>query len=424
MNNPTRPTFQPQRRGGGSRVLRHLQTVALIGTSLFIAYFFWSGGKPNPFAQAPPQPQAFSPESAQNVEVATIASVQRQQLIAAKLKQRQAVAAFDELTRDLRAWEKEIAAWESEGPTLLKSEDGKRLAADTTLVKQMRAVFKEDRPGTDAMRAVRSQAEELIFPIRESLKNADDASAPSDFAVTSLREMQTQAKNNREKFRQARETVSVLLAQAPAAGAKTLEQALATVASEEARQRVAAIEAAETKAREDAMRLVAEAKAKVIQSEGEAEAQRLRDEAAKKKQASDLAAAKTIEEMEFKQKEADHKITRLRDAAELKRQGALKTGSVWKGTLFQRSSEYELTFTVTSRKKDELQISMKENTPGVGGATYAFQGTIKGNTIRLKRASTTTPFDIEATYNPSNQTISGKYTPDAASFNLQLEKDE
>ena len=419
---PEKPNFRPQRRSGAAKLFGHIKTIALIGALLLIGYWVWVGGKPNPFAQGPPpQPQTFTPESAQNVELATVASVQRQQLIAGKLKQRQATAAFDELTRDLREWEREIAAWESEGPPLLRSEEGKRLAADTTLVKQFRAVFKEERPGVEAVRAARSQAEELIFPIRESLKNADDASPPSEFAVTTLRELQSRAKNGRERYRQAREAVSVLLAQAPAAGPKTLEAVLAKLASEEARERTAAIEAAESKAREEALRLVAEEKAKVIRADGEAEAQRLRDEAAKKKQMSDLAAAKSVEEMEYRQREAAQEIARLRDVAELKRQGALVSGSVWKGTLYQNAT-FELTFTIASRVNDDVQVKVKQATPGDAGATLLYSGIIKGNTIRLKKPGSA-EFDIEATHNPSTQTITGRYRGlPPASFNLQSYK--
>lgn len=424
MDRIERPQLQPQSTGIVAKVFRHAQTVALLAMSLLIGFWFWSGGKPNPFGLGPPPPpQAFTPESAQNVELATVASVQRQQLIAAKLKQRQTIAAFDELSRDLREWEKEMAAWQSEGPPLLQNAEGKRLAAETALVSQVRAVFREERPGTEAIKAARRQAEEVIFPVRESLNNSEDASPPSDFAVTTIRETQSQAKNARERYRQARQSVSVLLTQAPPAGTKTLEQAIIELDKEEARQRVAMIEAAEKKAREYGARLVAEEKAKLIQAEKDAEAQKLRDETAKKKQASDLAAAKSVEEMEFKQREAAQEIARLRDVAELKRQGLLVTGSVWKGTL-TKSGSFEYTLTITSRVKDNVHVSIKWNKPGDAGATWAYSGTIKGNTIRLSEQGST-DVDIEATHNPSAQTITGKLAGlPPGSFSVRLYKEE
>jgi hypothetical protein len=321
MNRPRRPGLGGNRNDRGSGgwlawLFQNLFALAIIGGVIY--YFLWPALGPR---QARIGPQAAgehtAPPSAEAVELATTASINRQQLLAAKLKQRQAIAAFDELSRNLGDWEKEIAAWESQGPPLLRSDDGKRLAADTTLVKQFRAVLKEERPGRDAVRAARSQAEEIIFPVRESLSNAEDASPPSDFAVTTLREAQSQARNARERYRQAREAVSILLAQAPPAGGatpagpKTLEQAIADLDKAESLERVATIEAAEKKAREEATQLVAQEKAKVIQAEAEAEAQRLRDEAAQKKQASELAAAKSVEEMELRQKGAIAPVPRI-----------------------------------------------------------------------------------------------------------------
>ena len=116
----------------------------------------WTGAAPaapNPLAQGPPpattpvpspapqpassnSPPAAPPagpssaEQLQNVELTTAASIQRQQLAAAKFKQRQAVAIFDEVTRAIDEWEKELAAWEKTGPPLLMSDEGKRIAAD------------------------------------------------------------------------------------------------------------------------------------------------------------------------------------------------------------------------------------------------------------------------------------------------------
>ena len=421
MNRPTRPPLQPQRPGIVAKLFRHVQTVALIGTSLLIAFWFWSGGKPNPFAQGPPSlPQAFTPESAQNVELATVASVQRQQLLAAKLKQRQAVAAFDELSRDLRDWERELAAWQTEGPPLIRSDEGKRLAADTALLSQIRAVFKEERPGIESIKAARKQAEEIIFPVRESLSNAEDASPPSDFAVTTIRESQSQARNGREKYRQAREAVSVLLAQAPLAGvappagSKTLEQAIIELDKEEARQRVATIEAAEKKARDEATQLVAQEKAKVIQAEADAEAQRLRDEAAQKKQASELAAAKSVEEMEFRQKEAAKDIDRLRAIAEERRQGDLKSGSVWKGTYSVNGRQDRGTMTIESRVKDKITGSMEP-----GALPYSFTGTVNGNSVKFT-PSKGMSHDMLFTcvLNPATKTITGRC--ENATLNLRL----
>lgn len=413
MSAPQRPDFRAQPRGDVAKILKNIRYAVAWGA--LILGGFWLLSKepgPNPLAQGPPQ--AFSPESAQQVELATVASVQRQQLLAAKLKQRQTVAAFDELTRDLREWERELAAWQNEGPPLLRSADGKRLASYADLVRQVRAIFKEERPGSEAIKAARAKAEELIFPIRESLSNAEDASPPSEFAVTTLRESQSQARNARERFRQARQAVSVLLAQAPPAGPKTLEQAIIELDKEETLQRVATIEAAERKAREEATRLVAEEKAKVIQAEAEAEAQKLRDEAAQKKQASELAAAKSVEEMELKQKEASKDIDRLRAIGEQRRQGDLKSGSVWKGAYALNGRQARGTMTIESRVKDKITGSMD-----YGAIPFSFTGTVNGNSVKFTTStgmSQNMPFSC--VLNPAAKTITGRC--ENATFSLRL----
>lgn len=378
-------------------------------------------------AQAPPQAAQFTPDASQSVELATAASIHRQQLTAAKFKQRQAIAAFDELTRDIEAWEKERTAWQSEIPPLLKNEEGKRIAAEPALTRRFRAVYKQELPSGESIAAARRQAEELISPVRESLANAEDAAPPSEDIVKTIRELQTQVRNSREQYRQARESVSTLFVGASDPGPRTLEDALLNADHYDSLQRLATIEAEEKKARDEGTRLIAEERAKLIAVESEAAAQLLRDEAAKKKQASDQAAARSVEEMELKQKEAASEISRLRDVAEQKRQGALKTGSVWKGTSSRSGLHYETTLTITSRTKDEAHVTIQNIQGNLGGPELVFDGTIQGNTLRLKRADTLTTSDLEGTYNAASQTITGNYTTSVGndgSFSVRLQKSE
>ena len=60
----------------------------------------------------PPRPLPRRRESFENVELTTAASIQRQQLTAAKFKQRQLIATYDEVTRLLGDWGNELKAWE------------------------------------------------------------------------------------------------------------------------------------------------------------------------------------------------------------------------------------------------------------------------------------------------------------------------
>jgi hypothetical protein len=427
---PNRPNFEARRRRNGSQgVLNSLFRFgwfAVVGLAFY--WFFWlpkqeEKAAEKARAQGPPQ-AVFTPDAAQSVELATAASIHRQQLTTAKFKQRQAIAAFDELTRDLAEWEKEVTAWRDEVTPLLKSDEGKRVASSADLTRRFRAVLNQDRPGSEAIAAAKRQAEELISPVRESLANPEDAAQPTDEIVTTIRGLQTQARNARERYRQARDAVKALLSEAPAPGAKTLEEAIAQADQEDSLERAAIVEAEAKKARDEGTRLIAQEKAKLIATESEAEAQRLRDEAAKKKQASELAAAKTVEEMELKQKEAATEVARLRDLAELKRQGALTAGSVWKGTFYISPTTYECTLTVISRTKDEIRLQIKNVLPNAAGKELACQGTVNGNRIQLTASDNQT---VEATYQPGSQTIAGKVMQGAVgngTFTVTLQKDE
>lgn len=431
---PSRPSFESRRRGTGGgpkSLLRSLLGYAFFGGVLYAAY--WFGWLPSRDEKAPqagranaqvPQAAPFTPDAAQSVELATAASIHRQQLTTAKFKQRQTIAVFDELTRDFAEWEKEVTAWRDEVTPLLKSDEGKRVASSADLTRRFRAVLNQDRPGSEAIAAARRQAEELISPIRESLANPEDAAEPTDQIVATIRGLQTQARNARERYRQGRETVKALLSGAPAAGAKTLEQAIAQADEEDSLERAAAIEAEAKKARDEGTKLIAQEQARLITTESEAEAQRLRDEAAKKKQASELAAAKTVEEMELKQKESAAEIARLRDLAELKRQGALTSKSVWKGKIYISTLNGDMTMTVSSRDKDQIQVSIKYEGPMLGARTYTCQGTVKGNAIQLDAWDGMT---IEAAYQPASQAVTGRIMQGAitfGSFTTTLQKPE
>ena len=68
--------------------------------------------------------------AAANVEVVTTASIHKQQLATAKFNQNQILASYEDVKRAIDDWERDLAAWEQEGPPLLKSEAGKRIATD------------------------------------------------------------------------------------------------------------------------------------------------------------------------------------------------------------------------------------------------------------------------------------------------------
>ncbi len=338
-----------------------------------------AAAQPVPSPAPPPASPAgpSTPDNLQSVELTTAESIQRQQLAAAKFKQRQAVAIFDEVTRAIDEWERELAAWEKLGPPLLTSEDGKRIAADVTLVKRFRAYSGEERQAREDIAAARKQAEELISPVREALANAEDASAPEEKITTALRELQTQARKARDSYRDGRSIVEGLLARAPAASEKTLEQAIAALDQEEALQRADFIDAEERKAKDAGAKLIADAKVKLQQVQAEAEANKLRDQ------------------------------------AERKRHGFLHAGSTWKGVRTERSENCPSTLLIATREGDSITGTLTY-TYERQQHTAAFEGTVQGNLVTFKLTALLENFGTmgqtyDARLDPTSAGLAGTY---------------
>jgi hypothetical protein len=395
---PTRPRFTPgQQRNGraaGSGLLMNFvgKTLWLAAVVFGVYYLMNHLQQPTrtvivPHAQAPPPAagQAApaplpSPAPAtvnlENVELVTAASVQRQQLTAAKFKQRQTLATFAEVKRALDEWEKELSGWEKTGPPLLKSDEGKKLASDPALVKRFRVLIELERPTREALAEARKQAEDLISPIREAEQTAEDASAPAEDLTKSLRDIQTQARKARDSYRDGRGAVEGLIAQAGAAGENTLEQVIAAQSQADALARASIIEAAAKKAQDEGTQLVAAEKAKLV---------------------------RVVSELE---------VGRLRDQAEQKRQGLIQTGSVWKGPIKIFDGTGPSTITITRRDGDAIEGTVFWNVMGTT-ATLTFSGKVSGNTVtftcdKVVRGSGEAGFTYTAAFDPFARTLTGR----------------
>jgi hypothetical protein len=403
---PTQPDLSPPQRGtSGSRVF-----MSFVGKTLWLGVvvcgFYYlmnhlkqpTGTVIVPHAQAPPPAAgqaspapsllptpspapAPSPVNLENVELVTAASVQRQQLTAAKFKQRQLIATFGEVKRALDEWDTELAAWEKSGPPLLKSDDGKKLASDPALVKRFRVVADLDRPSREALTAARKQAEDLISPIREAEQTAEDASTPAEDLAKSLRELQTQARKARDSYRDGRGAVEGLIAQAGAAGEKTLEQVIAAQRREEALARAAFIQAETKKAEDEGTRLVAEENAKLARTQSELEA------------------------------------ARIRDLAEQKRQGPIRSGTTWKGTMRLVDSTASSTLTIARRVGDSIEGTVSWTEAGSTATIRFSTGKVTGHTVKFTcekvvRGAAEAGFTYNAVYDPISGTLSGTAVKD------------
>jgi septal ring factor EnvC (AmiA/AmiB activator) len=428
----------PQRPGlGGSRPQRSSGSLLgylggkLLSAAVFllVLYFLgviklpnWGGAKP-PQAGVEAAAEAPAGPPGKNVEQVTTASIHKQQLALAKVNQKQLIATYEQLKRTLDEWEKELLAWEQEGPGLLKNEAGKKIATDPAQVSRFRGLTRVTRPNRDQLTTARQAADDLIRPIRESLANPEDASSPDNSLTSSLEKLATDALHARDSYRQSTNAVRAMLAQVKdnAPSTKSLEEALATLDQEDDAQRVAAIDAEEKKAKDEAAKKVAAEKVKLAEAEAEAEANRIKDQVAKEKQKAEIAAARAAEEMAATKKQAEQDQVRFQNLQEEKRQGDLKAGSVWKGTLLSSGgTTFEGTMKIESRVKDEVKGSLVYQTPGGGErGQFTFKGKVTGTSLRLIPIAGAADTDIhQCVYNQASKTISGQGA--YRSFNLKL----
>lgn len=321
MTAPTRPPFRPANRPSKlSEAIGYIVRFAWLAVVFFGVYYLYNmaAGGPKAPAEArnanatqaqlstadaarPPAPEPAPPEAnvnapqppqvaARDIEQATAGSVERQQLAAGKFKQRQAVALFEETKAAFDEWEKELSAWRSEGPSLLTSADGRRIAADQTLIKQFRTVLAQQRPTEGQLSAAKAGASELIAPVREALANPADASVPGTELVTSLHELQDQARKARDELHTATEQMRAILAHAgPEKAQSTLQEAMAAQVREEAEARTDAITAEVKKAEEIGNKKIAEEKAKAALAEKQQQAERIRADAERQARAAKAA---------------------------------------------------------------------------------------------------------------------------------------
>jgi len=392
-SSPTRPRFRPQSGESVkhwlfvwllSFVLKTIWTAVIALACVFAVEMFRhrtaesessrSRTDGPPATAAVPAPS----QNTQTVELTTAASIQKQQLTAAKFKQRQLLATYEETKRALEEWEREAAAWENLGPPLLSNDGGKRVAADSTLARRFRAIITQERPSKEELARVKAQAEELITPVREAFENPADASIPLESTAPALREMLVQARKTRDTYREARTGVEGLIAQATAPPAsRTLEEAITALNREDAIARADYIEAEEKKVKDEGTRLVAE------------------------------------ERMKLAQVVAQNEMAKVRDEAERQRQGLFHSGSVWKGTRTVRGQNCPSTLTIVKREKDRIEGTVAwtyERRP----ATMTIEGTVQGNTVSITVTAVMSGAGMSGEtatlqFDPKTQAMSGSY---------------
>lgn len=170
----------------------------------------------------------------------------------------------------------EVSKWQSAQRDLTLSDEGKRLAADATLLQQYRALCEQPRKSPEIPQQLRRRLEGLKAQAEEAAKRPNLPINPQ-FA-SEIAAVETEAAAALKDYRDANDQLQVLRAQAPKTtptGGITLEASLTKLKEQEAAQRLALLnkELQKTRDEEDAKeaKRAAEEERRVRELKAEAE---------------------------------------------------------------------------------------------------------------------------------------------------------
>lgn len=233
-----------------------------------------------PTEPTPSSPSLVEPSSSSTAATSTSATDEAR--AHAKSKQRTFVAHAGEVTRLLDECDQEIKLWAERVTPLLENELGKRIAGNESLVRQFRAVYKQDRPSLQLASELRTSVTDLTSPIKAALDDPQDVRIPRQELSDELARLQTEIKQLRNTLREPREQVDALIAAAQAlpAQANTLHQAMTALQNAEMLAKTQKIDTEVLEANRIAAKEEAAAAAKLVTAQANAEIERKNKEAA------------------------------------------------------------------------------------------------------------------------------------------------
>ena len=193
---------------------------------------------------------------------------------------------------------------------LLNNEEGKKLAADSTLLGRFRGVYAQERPTAEKLTDLKLQLDELLSPVQAIASDPRDLTVPDASLEGQIAALEKEAKAFREGWRKPRLQIAALVESATSASDTpsegTLDAAIKDAERQELLAETAALEQEKEQAHLEAQRKVAAAETAKIRATAEMEAQRIRDE---------TDAQKKAEEARLAQSKAERERQRLRARA-------------------------------------------------------------------------------------------------------------
>lgn len=198
------------------------------------------------------------------------------------------------------AWQAAASSWEQTIADLLENEQGRQLAADEMRLRQFRAVREQGLPPDLRLQALRQQ----IATLEGMLSAADFSSVTPEAFESDLASMNTEATAAVDAYRVAMRQLQVVLGALTApAGTMTLREALLELERKEDLASIEALEQRLAAAKQAADEKVAAAQEAAVRALGEMEARQIvaATEAAREKQALTEAAEQAAAEIAKRQ---------------------------------------------------------------------------------------------------------------------------
>ena len=197
---------KPSPQGGKLQALANIfGNLTTIVTSLMILgavlYFIGPSWMPA-FPPAPPGggniDAGKNPDVPVNVGKVQELNTEKQALVFARTKQRQAANLGDEAIHLLNECLDEVQQFDNLAKPILANEVGKSIAGDPSLLKRFRFVHGKERPNPSRLEQYRGDVLEMIAPIKVSLKNETNGTMPPASVAGELERIQSEAKALRD----------------------------------------------------------------------------------------------------------------------------------------------------------------------------------------------------------------------------------
>ncbi|MBX3412411.1 MAG: hypothetical protein KF708_06970 [Pirellulales bacterium] len=229
-------------------------------------------------------PPATSPTPSVPATNAGSGSASEQARAFGKARQQTEVGRGREALKAVDAWGEEARLWRDNVEALLTNDAGRRIAGQTELVDQFRALLAEKRPPLELPIEMATAVRGMLEPLEKALADRDDVTAPPQGMAEEFQRYAEEAQSQAAILRQLRFTAEAIAEQANqseptdvtlAEALTQRERALAAAQARNLRERMSEAERESAEkvaaAREEAMRLEADRKTAEIQARAEFE---------------------------------------------------------------------------------------------------------------------------------------------------------